>query len=204
MDAASKTYLCGYEIPPARRNAPEPLKWFKLLLQNNADLLGTSSANTTPALKTFYQLHTLGIKAEKVAEDFLCSVRKTVLADISKAYDAQFVKNSKVEYVITIPAIWSDAAKALMVKAAENAGYGQHRKNFNLVSEPEAAAAYTLKVIQPHEFKQNDTFIICDAGGGTVDLIAYKVKELQPLRIDEVVSGSGDLCGSVYLDEGFR
>jgi hypothetical protein len=37
-----------------------------------------------------------------------------------------------------------------MVQAAKAAGYGNHRVDFNLVSEPEAAAAYALKVIQPN------------------------------------------------------
>jgi hypothetical protein len=38
-----------------------------------------------------------------------------------------------------------------MVQAAQKAGFGSHRVNFNLVSEPESAAAYTLKAIQPND-----------------------------------------------------
>lgn len=122
---------------------------------------------------------------------------------LETTYLRQFVQASKIEYVITVPAIWTDAAKWAMIKACEDAGYGKHRVDFHLVTEPEAAAAHTLKVIQAHKLKKDDTFIICDAGGGTVDLIAYKVRTLEPLVLDEVVSGSGDLCGSVYLDDRF-
>ncbi|CCX17465.1 Protein of unknown function [Pyronema omphalodes CBS 100304] len=32
-----------------------------------------------------------------------------------------------------------------MIKATEKAGFGSHRVNFILVSEPESAAAYTLQ-----------------------------------------------------------
>ena len=63
----------------------------------------------------------------------------------------EFVRNAEIEYVLTVPAIWTDSAKDLMVKAAINAGFGKHRRNFNLVSEPEAAAAYTLRAIQPND-----------------------------------------------------
>lgn len=45
--------------------------------------------------------------------------------------------------------------------------------------------------------------MVCDAGGGTVDLISYEVTELKPMVVREAVKGSGGLCGGVFLDEGF-
>lgn len=37
---------------------------------------------------------------------------------------------------------------------------------------------------------------VCDAGGGTVDLITYIVKQSQPTIIfEELVGPSGGLCG---------
>jgi len=44
--------------------------------------------------------------------------------------------------------MWDDSAKYLMVQAAEKAGFGKHRTDFNLINEPESAAAYTLREIQ--------------------------------------------------------
>jgi len=38
-----------------------------------------------------------------------------------------------------------------------------------LIKEPEAAALYTLSSFD-HSFKVGDSFVVCDAGGGTVDL----------------------------------
>lgn len=35
-------------------------------------------------------------------------------------------------------------------------------------------------------------------------MISYKITELNPLRTDESVCGTGDLCGSVFLDERFE
>ncbi len=46
--------------------------------------------------------------------------------------------------------------------------------------------------------------MLCDAGGGTVDLISYTVVELYPtLKIEEAAPGSGSLCGSTFLNQKF-
>ena len=74
-----------------------------------------------------------------------------------------------------------------------------------IISEPEAAATYALDALDPHDLKVDDTFVLCDAGGGTVDLISYTVSELRPtLKIDEAASGTGGLCGSTYLNRIFE
>ena len=76
------------------------------------------------------------------------------------------------------------------------------RCNLKLIQE--AAAIYTLKDLDSHSLKVGDTFILCDAGGGTVDLIAYTITGLSPkLLMKEAAPGTGDFCGSTYLDENF-
>ncbi len=35
--------------------------------------------------------------------------------------------------------------------------------------------------------------MICDAGGGTVDLISYEITSLHPLELKELVPGKGEL-----------
>ena len=110
---------------------------------------------------------------------------------------------TRVEFVLTVPAVWSDSAKDATLKAAEQAGLG-NRHELKLISEPEAAAVYTLKAIQPNHLKIGDNFVVCDAGGGTVDLIAYKITRLNPLRVEESAVGTGGLCGSVVLNCRFE
>jgi hypothetical protein len=47
--------------------------------------------------------------------------------------------------------------------------------------------------------------VVCDAGGGTVDLISYTVVELEPiLEVKEAAPGTGGLCGSTYLNRRFQ
>jgi hypothetical protein len=138
----------------------------------------------TPAHKTFRKLQEIDIDTVTVIADFLSSILKVTKTSMEHTYKFNWVPSSLVEYVLTIPAMWSDSARDLMVQAAEKAGFGKHRKDFNLVSEPESAAAYTLKTMEhsnlsvsvasPRLFnaltsiQRGDTFIVCDAGGGTV------------------------------------
>lgn len=59
--------------------------------------------------------------------------------------------------------------------------------------------------MDPHIIKVGDTFVLCDAGGGTVDLISYTVTSLRPkLEINEVTPGTGSLCGSTFLNRRFE
>ena len=50
--------------------------------------------------------------------------------------------------------------------------------SLQLISEPEAAAIYALKTLRHIEWKLNEIFTLVDAGGGTVDLISYKITQI--------------------------
>ena len=115
---------------------------------------------------------------------------------------ASIIKSTPIEYIITVPAVWSDNAQAKTRSCAFNAGMG---KDLQIISEPEAAAIYALHAMDPHSIQVGDTFVLCDAGGGTVDLISYTVSELKPiLKVQEAASGSGRLCGSTFLNRIFQ
>ena len=109
--------------------------------------------SVTPAQRTAGMLQKANLTPVGVVTDFLGAVRETALASIEGAYGIEWTLSTRKEYVLTVPAIWSDAAKSLMVQAAQDAGFGVHRVDFNLLSEPEAAAAYTLRAIQPNNLE---------------------------------------------------
>jgi hypothetical protein len=47
--------------------------------------------------------------------------------------------------------------------------------------------------------------LICDCGGGTVDITSYKVLQVTPkLEFEELVEGIGGKCGSTYIDRAFH
>ncbi|KAF4626672.1 hypothetical protein G7Y89_g11485 [Cudoniella acicularis] len=74
-----------------------------------------------------------------------------------------------------------------------------------LIKEPEAAAMYTLHKMQDKALAVGDAFVICDAGGGTVDLISYEITQLFPrLELKELVPGKGGMAGSLGLNKRFE
>ena len=74
-----------------------------------------------------------------------------------------------------------------------------------IISEPEAAATYALHNLNPHDIRIGDTFVLVDAGGGTVDLISYTALALEPiLQLEEAAPGTGALCGSTFLNRRFE
>lgn len=74
-----------------------------------------------------------------------------------------------------------------------------------LTASKEAAAIYTLQTLGSHRLCAGKTFVVCDAGGGTVDLISYKIIQLRPkLQVGEATEGTGGKCGSSMLNKRFR
>ncbi|KAI0475390.1 hypothetical protein GGR56DRAFT_645823 [Xylariaceae sp. FL0804] len=112
---------------------------------------------------------------------------------------------SAMHLVMTVPAIWSDHANQRMVKALQ-AVEERFSKSvpISLVSEPEAAAVAALQELDRHSMREHDSFVVVDAGGGTVDLITYTITALHPsLEVVEATEGTGGLCGSALVNERF-
>lgn len=71
--------------------------------------------------------------------------------------------------------------------------------------EPEAAAVHCAHMTDLHKLKPSNNFMICDAGGGTVDLAVYKIiGSTTSLEIAEICARSGANCGSIFLDLRFQ
>jgi serine/threonine-protein kinase ATR len=61
-----------------------------------------------------------------------------------------------------------------------------------------------LKNLSPGTLQLGKKFVVCDAGGGTVDLITYEVTRVDKLELKEVTEGTGGRCGSSMLNKRFR
>lgn len=70
--------------------------------------------------------------------DYLAQLYKHTMDTLKRRYGANFVDETVVEFVLTVPAVWSDAAKNATLLAAERAGMGS-RHELQLISEPEVA-----------------------------------------------------------------
>ncbi|PQE30903.1 hypothetical protein CJF32_00007906 [Rutstroemia sp. NJR-2017a WRK4] len=202
----------AYNYPPNAPAGTEPtIKWgfqfrpeesrlrcIKLFLDRSQKLPFYVSP-----LETAAQLKKYNKNVVDAVSDYLTQVYKHTMETLTRRYGESFMSSTKVEFVLTCPAVWSDAAKNTTLQAAERAGMGS-KADIQMISEPEAAAVYTLKAIQPNHLSAGDNFIVCDAGGGTVDLIAYKIISLKPLRVEESAVGTGGLCGSAFLNYRFE
>ncbi|KAL9087723.1 MAG: hypothetical protein Q9165_006490 [Trypethelium subeluteriae] len=184
----------GFQFKP---ESPR-LRCIKLFLDRNQKL-----PHFVSPLDTAAQLRRYDKTVMDAVSDYLTQLYRHTLDTLTRRYGASFVESTRVEFVLTVPAVWSDAAKNATLHAAERAGMGS-RHELRLISEPEAAAVYTLKAIQPNHLDVGDNFIVCDAGGGTVDLIAYRITQLAPLRVEESAVGTGGLCGSAFLNYRFE
>jgi molecular chaperone DnaK (HSP70) len=99
--------------------------------------------------------------------DYLREVRKYVTETILPThYGAEFLSGHRISFALTVPAIWTDKAKDLTMRAAIRAGIPENR--LVLISEPEAAALYCATMCTEVDLKDGDRFLVCDAGGGTV------------------------------------
>jgi len=58
---------------------------------------------------------------------------------------------------------------------SSRAGDTTWRDRLRIITEPEAAAVHCARLNDVHRLKSSQNFIVCDAGGGTVDLAVYKV-----------------------------
>lgn len=155
-----------------------------------------------PATNTRAEIAKLGKPPVDVAADFIRSIFQHAWERIATKVPENYLENDvKPKFVMTVPAVWSDKAKAATERAAKLGGMFP----VTLIKEPEAAALYTLHVLQDRGLEEGDALVICDAGGGTVDLISYEILRTRPtLELKELVPPKGGMAGSLQLNRRFE
>lgn len=121
-------------------------------------------------------------------------------------------RHVRIDLVITHPAEWSEAAKSRTFQAVWQAGFNSDNfptlGRITMVSEPEAAALYTFRIVRndpSFRMRKGDSFVLCDAGGGTVDIISYQITQMRPeFKMRRIGYGSGGRCGGSFVDQNFR
>lgn len=109
---------------------------------------------------------------------------------------------SKTKWVLTVPAIWSDAAKSFMRKCAEMAGITSDLLIIAL--EPEAASIYSqIFPTAGNEYlvKPGSKYLVVDLGGGTIDINAHE--KLHDGTLKELTKASGNHCGGTSVDSKY-
>lgn len=115
----------------------ESFKWIKILLEENHKYITT----VEPVKDSNKMLTKVDKKAHEVVADYLRILWEYTMDDIQK-FHPTFREIFALRVVLTVPAMWSPAAKDKTLQAARLAGMPSPIK---LVTEPEAAALATLK-----------------------------------------------------------
>lgn len=127
----------GYQVGPLTG----AFRGIKLLLD------GSQAMKYAPSVTTKLLLIKSRKDVVQVAGDYLRQlvdqVREILLRRFGKASESMDLR-----FVLTVPAVWSDKAKDGTLRAAVQADIPANQ--ISLVSEPEAAALYTLRAIQPN------------------------------------------------------
>ncbi|OJD35962.1 hsp70 protein [Diplodia corticola] len=177
------------------------LRWFKLLVES----LDYDNDMIEPLRESENLLRSMSRSRIDATSDYLRWIWESTKENIRIHQGDNWNAIYDVSVILTVPAIWSARAKARTKRIAHIAGLPENTK---LVPEPEAAALAAFKDLlsgtSQQTLRKDDAFVVCDAGGGTVDLISYQIKSLHPFKIEECTPGTGGLYGSTLIDRCFE
>ncbi|XP_071086747.1 heat shock 70 kDa protein 12A-like [Haliotis cracherodii] len=121
-----------------------------------------------------------------------------------------------VRWVLTVPAIWDENAKQFMREAAYRGSLilTPHSEQLVMALEPEAASLHcrnlpatdfvgykdTAQASNPC-FEPGTKYLVVDAGGGTIDCVAHKIRK--DGRIRELFRATGGAWGGTIIDKQF-
>ena len=124
----------GYEVGPKDQS----FRWIKVLFEPDSKY----EKVLQPVKKSNELLQELEKSAVTVAADYLRELWHFTMNDIEKRQGKDFRDIYTLKVIMSVPAMWTPAAKEKTLHAAKAAGLGD---DIALVTEPEAAALATLK-----------------------------------------------------------
>ena len=194
-DDDGQGFRCGNEIYDDEKR----YQWFKMELDPTHLVEASHLSIKYPDPKAL----SVGwnVSAIDLTVDFLSWLCRHTVLILKLKLGEGLIESTPIHYVLTVPAIWSEKAKWTTRLIAKQAGMGD---SVGMISEPEAAVIYSLDTMDPHGLIVGDNFVLCDAGGGTVDLISYSIITPKPVTVREAAPGSGSACGSTFVNRIFH
>ncbi|OJJ68026.1 hypothetical protein ASPBRDRAFT_331019 [Aspergillus brasiliensis CBS 101740] len=109
-----------------------------------------------------------------------------------------------VHFTITVPDSWTRKTRALMAEIVRGAGLpSAERDTLTVIPEPVAAAVKILSELPDNMVMENDAIIICDIGGGTVDVGSVIILPTRHRRYIRQPQPVGDNSGMLSAEAGF-
>ncbi|KAJ3370745.1 hypothetical protein GGF31_003767 [Allomyces arbusculus] len=153
--------------------------------------------------KAIEKLKALGKDTVDVIADYLRALVEFMSKYIEHADPKTGLNPFHVRWCLTIPTMWTDAAKQKMYRAMFKADLIPSLTSERVVfcSEPMAGLlSEALSSDSRTQVQCNDPILMVDMGGGTVDLTAMRMGSD---GFEELVPGIGATCGSTMLDDAF-
>ncbi|XP_052780577.1 heat shock 70 kDa protein 12B-like [Mya arenaria] len=151
-----------------------------------------------------------GLPAKTVFSGAIKYLKNDLIKESEKRISGGGLTDADINWVLTVPAIWNDAAKQFMRKAAEEAGIAGDKLMIAL--EPEAASVFcrhlpvdtTSSAVTTSlaSFKAGTKYLVLDAGGGTVDITVHEVSGSGELK--ELCKASGGPWGGTKVDDAYE
>ncbi|KAK6340686.1 hypothetical protein TWF696_009009 [Orbilia brochopaga] len=169
-------------------------------LERRSIIEETSSNPHHESMKPTWE--TLGKTVDDVIQDFLKLMYRHMIA----TFDDEGLRPEDMDYnvLFTVPAQF-EILEVEKFKSLVNAtGFGNYQVSVSL-REPEAAILYTINHGIKNLMPAGQCIVLCDAGGGTVDIASYKVVQHLPRpRIEQINIVTGRTCGSIKVDLAFK
>ncbi|KMU74096.1 HSP70 family protein [Coccidioides immitis RMSCC 3703] len=226
-----KSLYWGYEVRQAIRqhcepnNLASPIHRFKLLL-DRGELTRTIREELAPTVQTLKERKIIKGEIDLIA-DFLTKLFSHTKHQMRRQY--QYEGTESIKFVLCIPAIWSQKACRVMQTAMTTAlqrvefiteafhdvdnlphcSMNRKRQHFMCWQNLEILRSVSKRNLDcitatATRALMLSSFVLLDAGGGTVDAVTYKVTSTLPLKLErEAGTPGGALCGSSYLNENF-
>ena len=138
-----------------------------------------------------------------VIQKVLEKIKELAIKEISKNRPYLEKQTEKIKWIVTVPAIWDEHQKSIMMESCLGAGLIDQNtdKSLFFALEPEAASLYCSinKEIERKYFKSGEYYIVCDLGGGTGDIVAHLVGSNNYLN--EIFPSCGGNFGSNEIDK---
>ncbi|KAL9001081.1 MAG: hypothetical protein Q9188_005527 [Gyalolechia gomerana] len=146
-------------------------------------------------------------EVERWYEDYHRSLYKHIEFKLSSELSGAPWHSASVEFIFSVPTTWSPQVVDKYRSIVQRSGFASCRNHTLTIglTEAEAAAVHT-SLEASGIFKEKDTLLVCDAGGGTTDLSVLSVSDTQTnaltLRQLDVVFGA--TIGSAAIDYDFE
>jgi molecular chaperone DnaK (HSP70) len=132
----------GFDIPHDLQ--AEAFKWLKLLLEPKQQLKEVYDSIFDPSI-TIAKLRDLRRTAVEIASEYLRLLFEHAKSQIIQEHSQATYNFAQKSIVLTVPAVWSNAAKHNTYLVAAGAGLADEEYQLKIVSEPEAAAIAVLQ-----------------------------------------------------------